>query len=213
MKTLEDALAAIEELKAAHEVEKTAILAKNKELVDREKKAKADADAAKEAAERAAEEQASKSSSIEEVRAALESKHKREIEKLTRERDEITAGYNRLVVDNQIAADLVAHNVAKPFHSILTQALKAQATVTDGVAYINGQPISEYVSGFLTSDDGQHYVSAPVNTGGGATGATVTKANTWSKENFNLTEYSKLAKSDPVEAAAVSERLGMNYHK
>lgn len=213
-KAIADAVAeATATLKAEHDEAVKGLKTKNAELIAREKKAKEDADAATAAAEEAAEATKLASTNIDDVRTTLEAKHKRELEKLTKERDEAVTGRNKLLIDNQIAADLVALDVSKPFHGMLTRALKAQAEVKGDVAMIDGLPLSDYIKDYLGGDEGKHYVNAPANSGGGATGTTkVVEGHGFTKENFAQKEgeWAKLAMTEPAKAKIIATEVGRN---
>lgn len=179
--------AAAQELEAKHKTDIAGLKTKNAELIADKKKLSDAADELEEAT-------ANASGDIE----ALKGTHQKALDKLIKERDDATTARNKLLIDNQIASELVANNVSKPFHSILTSALKAQASVENDVGVIEGQPISEYISTFLRGDDGKHYVMAPDTSGSGVTSSTSTSASTFSKPPVTQDDYSRFW-AQPVE--------------
>lgn len=207
--TGEEMKAALE--KALNDIE--SLKAKNAELINEKKAAKAEADAAKEAAERAAEEQAAASTNVDEVRTSLEAKHKRELDKVVQANKAYEDRLNTLLIDNAINEAAVQLNISPATRRGFTAMMKAEAKLIDGEAFgADGLPFADYIKTWSESDEAKGYISAPVNTGAGSTGNTAPKANSgWTKETFNMTEFSKLAKENPVEANAISERLGLPY--
>lgn len=172
MKTLEEAIAAIEQMKADHEAEKAAILSKNKELVEREKAAKRAADDATEAAEAAAEAAAAKAGDVDAIRAGLEKKHKAELDKLASANTKLTDELSTLKIDHVIADAIASHGVLPHHADILRTFLKTGAEMKDGEAYHGDKPLTEHLSGWFGSDAAKHYIAAPVNSGAGAPGST-----------------------------------------
>jgi hypothetical protein len=187
--------------KALESIEK--LQTKNSELISREKIAKQAADEAKTAAEEAAQAAAEKAGDVDSVKASYEAR----LKKLTDDHEKAAATANKqlqtLLIDNGIKAELAAHNVPPHFHKAVTAMMKADAKIVDGTALIGDLPLSDAFSTFVTSDEGKHYVAAPANTGGGATGSTTRgAAHDFTKENFNgrTAEWMMLAKSNPAEA-------------
>ena len=189
------------DLAKQHEADIAGLKSKNSDLISKNKKL---ADAADELETATAE----ASGNIE----SLKSQHQKMLDKIAAERDEAMSARNTLLVDNVIQSDLAKHNVASPFRSILQDAWKTKAKVENNEAMIDGQPISDFIAGFVSSDEGKHYVSAPKNSGGGAIGSTSSQSTGGhTKDSFTITEFSKLAKENPAEANATAERLGLNF--
>ena len=188
-----------------------ALKEQKKTLIGEKRAAKKAADEAADAAAEAAEEAAQQSNSIDEVKAALESKHQRALDKLQKQLDDAAGQRDKLMIDNVIARDLAMHNVAPQFRDLLTKAWKADAAVTDGAALIENTPISDFISDFVSSDAGKHYVVAPVTTGAGASGSTST-ASAWEKPPQSADEWAafgKLANERPAEANSLAESWSM----
>lgn len=211
MKTLEDALAAIEELKTAHEAEKTRILAKNKELVDREKEAKRLADEAEEAREEADRLANEKSGDIEKIKADLQRQHTRDLKKLTDQLATKTAKLETLLIDNTINESLTANNVLPHFAPAVRAMLKAGAKMDEnGDVTVDGVAFADRLSEFYASPDARHYVAAPVNNGGGAQGSNA-KASAWTKAPETADEYSRFMQeslADPSTTNALADTWG-----
>ncbi len=196
--------------KALESIEK--LESKNKELAAEKQQAKTAEQAALDAAQTAAEEKALASTSVEEVRASLEAKHKRDLQKLTDQLTETAQTRDKLLIDSAIASDLNALNVAPQFRAILTQAFKAQAAVKGEEALINGVPLSEHIKDFFGGDEGKHYVAAPVNTGAGLTGNVggATQITKMPKTASEWTAFHQLEKSDPALYNHLSTEFGLS---
>jgi len=89
---------------------------------------------------------------------------------------ESEAGANhRLLVDQGLTEALLKNGVDKP---VLSKAAKAmlspQVTIKiegdNRIAVVGDKPLSDFVSEWTKSDEGKHFVTAAVNTGGGALG-------------------------------------------
>lgn len=177
---------------------------KNSELIDREKKAKADADEAAEAAERVANDAAAKSGDVEKIKAAAAA----EMKKVQAKLDAAEASLSTLLIDNAIATKLQENGVMPHLSKALTAFLKADATVKDGQALIGDLPLADHIQTYLTSDEGKHFVAAPQNSGAGATGSTAKAAP---PKDWNLTYYTEMKAKDPVGAQAYAEVNGKNF--
>lgn len=212
MKTLEDALAAIEQMKADHEAEKASILKKNKELVEREKAAKAAADEAQEARDEATAEAAAKSGDIETVKASLERKHASELKKLTDQNTKLTENLSVVLIDNEISKAISTAGVVPEMVPLVSAYLKTGAKMENGVAVAaTGEPLPAFISTYFESPAARAVVAAPANSGGGAQGSTV-KATEWTKAPETAEEFQKfmeLSVNNPAQASALGKQWGM----
>ncbi|GAA0456706.1 MULTISPECIES: hypothetical protein [Sphingomonas] len=214
MKTLEDALAAIETMRAEHEAEKAAILKKNKELVDRERAAKTAADEAEKAREEAANDAASKAGDVDAVKASLEKKHKAAIDKLTADLAARDERLGTLLIDNAIKEAMSKNNV-HPKHAEAVEAIlrtRTKAKIENGEAVTaDGTPLNDAMSAYFKSKDALEYVAAPANTGAGTQGSTnrtvggLTKAPTNAAE---MAQFSEIVRANPEQAKAMAKSWG-----
>lgn len=205
MKTLEEAIAAIDKMKADHEAEKAAILTKNKELIEREKTAKAKADAAEAAAEEAATNAEREAKDVEAIEKRLTQNFQKQIDTLTKDRDTANASLRTITVDNEITKALAASNVHDYAIESLSYQFKAQAEFKDGTGTIDGKPISDFISEWCSSEKGANFRRVADNSGAGATGNTSTVAivsHGFTKENFKQreAEWIALATTDAAKA-------------
>ena len=89
---------------------------------------------------------------------------------------ESEAGANhRLLVDQGLTEALLRNGVDKPVLSKAAKAmLSSQVTIKiegdNRIAVVGDKPLSDFVTEWTKSDEGKHFVTAAVNTGGGATG-------------------------------------------
>lgn len=192
---LEKALTSIEKLEK-----------KNSELIDREKKAKSDAENAADEAQRIADEAAAKAGDVEGIKAA----HAREIKKLQdglADRDRTLA---TMLIDNAIATKIGEAGVFPHFTKAVTAMLKADAVVKNGEAMVGDVPLGDYISTFLVSDEGKHFVAAPANGGAGATGSTA-KSSKFTKPPETADEWDRFMKAsaaNPAETNALADAWG-----
>lgn len=205
-----------EEVKAAIAAaiaeETKGLKAKNSELLANIKALQADKAAAEEAAEAAAEEVASKAGDVDAIKNSMSKKHRAELDKVAAELEAANKQLTGLLIDNTVNQALAQNNVPSHAQRALSLLLKEGATIKNGEAFTSdGTPLSDHVSTFFTSDEGRAWLPAPSNSGASAPGST-TKANAhgYTKENFDsrVTEWSALAKHDPVQAKAIAESIG-----
>lgn len=93
-------------------------------------------------------------------------------------------------LDAEINAAIAAGNVVPALVPAFTAMVKqqAKADLADGKysVTIADKPAGDYIKGFLDSDDGKHFKSAPANGGGGAPGGGGTgQSKVATREQFN----------------------------
>ena len=81
----------------------------------------------------------------------------------------------KLLIDNGLVGELTKHGVTNAAHLKAAQAMLRAGVqiVADGenrVAKVGEKALSDYVKDWAASDEGKHFVAAPINTGGGAGG-------------------------------------------
>lgn len=148
----------------------------------------------------------------------------RDLKKVTTERDaavterdnERTLSQNELI-ENKLTAALVENKVAGHFMDAAKALLKDKAVVeVDGdgnrIVKADGKDVAEFVKEWASSDAGKHYVQAPANGGGGATGANGGGSPGGLKP---LAEYSEaerldMAKNRPEDWKAVLTAAGQS---
>lgn len=202
----EDLAAVIAKLQAelaSERAEKEKVNSKNRELVTEKQ-------VAKQAADAAVLDAAEKSGDIEAMKAA----HKREIDKLTTERDTLSTDLRTIRVDNEINRALAEGNVFEHNLEPLTYMFKAKAKYENGAGNIEGKAIGEYISEYLAGDVGSHYRRGSTNSGASATGNTnpMTPNAVWTKEDFigkRAHEADLLARDKPAEYNALVAQLGL----
>ena len=101
----------------------------------------------------------------------------------------------KLLLDNGLTEALVKAGVANQFLPAVKAMLGSQAKIiTDGdarKAIIGDKELSEFVSSWATSDEGKHYIAAPSNGGGGASGGAGNGSNAkvWTRERFDAASH------------------------
>lgn len=185
--------------------------AKNSELIDREKDAKRKADEAEDAREEADRIANEKSGDVEKIKADLKKVHDREIKKIQDANTAMESRLSTLLIDNTINEAIAKNGVLPHFTPAITAMLKLGAKMENGEAMVDGQPLSDKISSFFTSENARHYVAAPDNSGGGAQGSSA-KANShgFTKENFSsrMSEWAELQVTNPTEANAIAIAVG-----
>lgn len=166
---MSDGMNEIEELKAALE----ALSAKNRELLGEVKAAKAKA----KGAEIDPAEHEGLKTQLEEIRIQFEKQAKdsaKTIEALNKSLNEKDSSLQNYLIDNGLAEAMVKVGVRPEMMGAVKAMLKTQTKITsaDGnyQALIGEKPLADAISEWASSDEGKHFVAAPVNTGGGATG-------------------------------------------
>lgn len=185
--------------------------AKNKELLDEKRKAKEAAEAAEAAREEAEAEKAKAAGDLATLEKSIAAKFEKQLAKLSQERDSLASQLNTVVVDNGLTQALVKANVAPHYQDAVAALIRAKhkIEIQDGAAIVDGKPLTDFVTDFAKSDTGKHYVAAPNNQGGGATGSLgMSGTPQFTKDNFNMTAFGQLAKSNPAEAARVAHECG-----
>lgn len=159
----------IDELKAAIEV----LSAKNRELLGEVKAAKAKA----KGAEIDPAEHESLKTQLEELRIQFDKQTKestKTIDALNKSLNEKDSSLQNYLIENGLSEAMVKVGVRPEMMSAVKAMLKTQTKITsvDGnyQALIGEKPLSEAIAEWAASDEGKHFVAAPANSGGGATG-------------------------------------------
>lgn len=77
---------------------------------------------------------------------------------------------NKLIVDNGLTQALNECKVKPELAKAVKAMFSSMVEVKDKQALLSGKSINDYVKEWAASDEGKHFVSAPVNSGGGSTG-------------------------------------------
>lgn len=159
----------LDEMKASIE----ALQSKNRELLGELKVAKAKAKGAEIDPEQFAQLQ----NELEELRTQnekLAKTSKAEIEKLSNALNEKDGALQQYLIDGGLTEALVKSGVRPELMKAAKAMLKSQAAIKadDGnyQALMGDAPLADAVAAWAASDEGKYFVSAPANSGGGATG-------------------------------------------
>ena len=101
----------------------------------------------------------------------------------------------KLLLDNGLTDALVKAGVAAQYLPAVKAMLGTQAkVVVDGdsrKAVIGDKDLTDFVSGWATSDEGKHYLAAPNNGGGGASGGSggASGQKIWTRERFDSASH------------------------
>jgi hypothetical protein len=135
----------------------------------------------------------------------------------TRERDTAVTERNNELLTNSLNAALIENKVAPHFMDAANALLKGKATVeVEGdvrKVLIDGKDVGEFVKDWAASDAGKHYVTAPANGGGGATGPNGNGNPNGGKALKDMTEAERteMARTRPQEfQALVAAEQGNN---
>lgn len=162
--------ALIEEVTAAAT---EALSAKNRELLGEVKALKAKAKGADiDPAEHAALQQ--KVEELTEELGKVQKTSKTEVEKLTRALTEKDGALTQHLIDAGLTDALAKAGVAPHYLNAAKAMFKGQAALKaengQYQALIGEKPIADAIKAWAQTDEGKHFVSAPANTGGGASG-------------------------------------------
>lgn len=156
---------------------KDELLGDLKKTKDSVKDLQAQFDELKAEKDKAETEAANKSGDVERIKADLQKQHKKELDKLTAERDAAVGTTNSLLIDGGLSEALAKSGVA-PQHMDAVKALiklnhKPEVAIVDGkaVARVGDASLTDFVSTWAQGDQGKHYIAAKDNGGGGASGS------------------------------------------
>lgn len=101
----------------------------------------------------------------------------------------------KLLLDNGLTDALVKAGVAAQYLPAVKAMLGAQAKIVvegdNRKAVIGDKDLADFISGWATSDEGKHYVAAPVNGGGGGSGGSGGSSGQkiWTRERFDAASH------------------------
>lgn len=189
------------------------LVSKNKELLGKLKKQQEILDqlqADKEAAEATA---AEKAGDWEKLKGQLEAKHKKDIDALKSQNDQLSTDLRTIRVDNEIAQTIAKSGVTAAHVPAVEALMHRRVEYADGQATIEGKPITDWAKDYFAKD-GAIYRPAPDNSGAGASSndGSIANAGQFTKENFSSRtgEWMALAKKDPEQAKAIAISVGRN---
>lgn len=182
---------------------------KNAELRDENRKFKNAAEQAKAEADEAARIALENSGDIEGIKKSLADAHTKELTKANDALKVLREENERFKIDSVIDATIASAGV-KPGHvPLLRKALKADAKMKDGVAYLGDDTIEDGLAAYFRTDEAKQYIAPPANTGAGATGSSsAATTHGYTKESLTLTAFSRLAKDNPANANAIAASVG-----
>lgn len=182
------------------------ILESNQALVDAQKSLKSDLTKLRAKAKGAdidPEEHAALQSQVAELTDKLgktEKTYKTEFEKINGQLNEKSVALDKFVLDGSLTNELLKANVKKEFMDASKALLKGSAKLEfkDGspVVMIDGKPLTEAIKSWTESDQGKHFVSAPVNNGGGGEGG---QGGGGVAKTMSRDEFVKLPQIDKVK--------------
>lgn len=135
--------------------------------------------------------------------------YEKDIKKVASERDQALKtleNESQVTVNMQRERDLTeALSAAGVTNSINLKAAKAilaaqVQVVTDGdkrITKVGDKSLSDYLTEWKATDEGRHFISAPVNSGGGAQGS----GNGGGAKTMTRASYNTLSASNPAQAA------------
>ena len=186
--------------------------AQNAQLIGELRKLKAAQAALEAERDNKATEAAKASGDIEALTTRLTAKHQAEIAAVQESLKARDAQLQKLAVEGAITQAIASGNVLPHNIKPLTAMFKAEVEwdAENAQGSIEGKPITDYVTSFLKSKDGSHYVAPSKSSGTGAEGAAqATETSKWGDgKDINLTDWYREAKADPAAANAEADRLG-----
>lgn len=146
-----------------------ALSAKNKELVAELRTARAKA----RGSEIDPEEHARLQTQVEELTGKLEKVTKdstKQVEKLTQDLADKDSALTQHLIDGGLSSALAKAGVAPHFMDATKAMLRGQAAIKEGAAFVGDKPLADHVAEWAQGEQGKHFVLAPHNSGGGASG-------------------------------------------
>lgn len=104
---------------------------------------------------------------LKEQRDSINKQHQKELEQLKTQLNEKDDLVNTHVKSATLQRAMAEAGVAKQFMPAVEAMMKDKIKVEGTDVYLNEKPVSEALKEWASSDDGQHYVAAPANSGGG----------------------------------------------
>ena len=164
--------------------------AKNKELIGEVRALKTAKTEAEEAAEAAQNEANEKSGNIEAIKAAMQSKHDKELKTRDENIKKLTGELSVLKIDN-VVAEAVAKSGAYPDQVENLKDLIKMGVVMgpDGEPNYNGMPLNDRIDEIMSRDSTKRLLAAPLNSGGGSTGSTIRTVKQGMTPPTNLSDW------------------------
>lgn len=189
------------------------LVAKNKELLGKLKKQQDTLDqllADKEAAEATA---AEKAGDWEKLKSQLEAKHKKDIDALKLQNDQLSSDLRTIRVDNEIAQIIAKSGVTAAHVPAVEALMLRKVEYADGQASIDGKSVSDWAKDYFAKD-GAIYRPAPDNSGAGASSNDGSKSSQFTipKSAADITpELFALAKSDAEQFNSIMAQAGLEF--
>jgi hypothetical protein len=169
---------------------------------EREKRKAAEAELAKyKEAERLAEEEAAKA----------RGEHEKLLAAKAKEADELKARLATQTRETALKDAVGSIDLAPEVKGFVEAKFRDQVKIEDGVAVIDGKPVSEFMKGWSETDEGKYFIRNDAS-GGGASGGKGSPDETKKPEEMTATEqsahYAALLSKDPVAARNFAIRMG-----
>lgn len=210
-KIMKDAIAAaLEEAAEEHEADVQGLKDKNKELIKKLKAAQTgEGDGSSAADVERLEGELRQSAKDLKVATKARDTAVEERDTAVAERDAEKTATRNLLVDSGLTSELTGVNVAATLLPAVKALLKDRVEIKEvggeRKAFVDGKPLGEFVKTWSQSDEGKHFVTAPLNGGGGGGKPPATPSQGGEKKlsEMNLEERTALAKEDPQKFNAL----------
>lgn len=193
-------------IKAAVEEATTGLAAKNKELLAELKAAKKGREVDPEMVSKLEDRIEELTSQVQAAQTEAKAKAK-EAEKASKALADAEGFTHRLLVDNGLSDALAKAGVTNPAHlkavrSMLSPMVAIAAEGDSRIAKVGDKALSEFVAEWAAGDEGKHFVSAPANSGGGASGSSGSSGGK-SFKDMSSEERVALYRSNPAQYEAL----------
>lgn len=197
MKTMEELLAELEDMKGAVE----ALTAKNKELITEKRKLQSKVqDVDVEAYNKALDELDSLKASYDK----LQKQYKIDTEKLSSELNSKNSHLNKVILEDGLSKTLLENGISKEYLKPALAMLKSEAKISDNFEVLIGdKPMNDFMKSWVTEGDGKLFVMKQPDVGGGAKGGSTNGTNDAKKyfdsnsPEFSLTKQAEIFKTNP----------------
>lgn len=143
----------------------------------------------------------------------------KQIETLTKERDDAVSALSSRVIDDGLSAALDAVGVNPKLKKGAVSVIRAEHEVEmeDGEATIDGEALEKFIKRWAKSETGKAYIRMK-SSGGGAGGSgddgdedgdNKGEVNPWKKETWNMTQQGVIVRADAKKAERMRKEAGL----
>lgn len=154
---------------------------------------------------------------IERIKQGARQPLEKKLSQAQQQAEEYKGLFLRTVRDQALTEAMAEAKIADPYRPAVQAMFRDRAKVEVGddvTVMIDGeygpQDLKSYLKEWVQTEQGQYFVQAPINNGGGARGgqASAKVKNPWSKEHWNMTEQARIYREDRERARKMAAEQG-----